>query len=89
MHRVNPFAKKAAELSKAREADRAKNRAANIKAKRSKEGKAKKVARNGLYTKLQDDLTKSYAAAEKILEDEAREGNYVPGDTEEEEGDDE
>lgn len=89
MLRVNPFAKKAAELDAAREKDRHAKRAAAIKAKRSKAGRKSKAGRNALYQKLQGDLTASYAAAEKILEDEAREGNYVPGDTEEEDEGDE
>lgn len=49
MLRLNPFAKKRAELLAKREADRHAGRAAALKAKRSKKGRAAKHGRNETY----------------------------------------
>ena len=84
MHKLNPFAKKRAEIVKAAEAKRHAARAATLKAKRDKNGKARRQARNKTWQGLQDGLEQSFADAEKLLEDEAKAGNYVPGDTSEE-----
>ena len=46
MHKLNPFAKKKAELLKAAEAKRHAAKAAALKAKRSKQGKADRKTRN-------------------------------------------
>ena len=84
MLKINPFAKKRAELVKAAEAKRKASRAATLKAKRDKAGKARRQARNKTWQGLQDGLEQSFADAEKLLADEAKAGNYVPGDTSEE-----
>lgn len=85
MNRLNPFAKKAAELTAKREADRHAARAAALKAKRSKAGKKSKAARSQTYASLQDGLKASFKAAEDLIAEEEKRGNYVPGDTDEEE----
>lgn len=88
MLKLNPYAKKQAELVAAREADRHAKRAAALKAKRSKADKQAKAKRNALYHKLQGDLASAFAAAEEVLAKEEREGNYVPGDSDDQgEGD--
>ena len=84
MQKLNPFAKKKAEILAKLEKDRQSKRAANIKAKRSKAGKAAKVARNTGYKGLQDGLKASFKAAEDLIDEEERQGNYVPGESEEE-----
>ena len=78
MHKVNPFAKKRAEIVKAAEAKRQAARAAALKAKKKDK---KKPARNKAYQALQKGLEDSFKDAEdKIAEEEAA-GNYRPGDT--------
>jgi len=88
MLRLNPYATKQAELVKAREADRHAKKAAAVKAKRAKAGRAAKAKRSGLYHDLQGGLAASFKAAEDVIAEEEKQGNYVPGDTDEEEGDD-
>ena len=85
MHKVNPFAKKRAELVKAAEAKRHAARAAALKAKKKDK---KKPARNKAYQALQKGLADSFADAEKLIADEEAAGNYRPGDTSEEEDED-
>ena len=85
MHRINPFAKKAAEIVKKAEADRHAKRAAAIKAKRGKEGRKGKHARTVEYHRLQTDLRASNKAAEDLIAEEEKAGNYQPGDTDEDE----
>jgi large subunit ribosomal protein L4e len=84
MNKLNPFAKKQAELVKKLEADRAAKRTAAKKAKKSKADKKAKSARSATYHSLQDGLKASFKAAEDLIAEEERQGNYVPGDTEEE-----
>jgi len=84
MNKLNPFAKKQAELLKKAEADRKVKRAATIKAKKSKAGKKSKAERTKGYHELQNGLKASFKAAEDLIAEEERQGNYVPGDTEEE-----
>jgi len=87
MNRLNPYeATRKAAFEKAK-ADRHAKRLDKIKEKRSKAGKKSKLGRNKVYQDLQKDLVKSFADAEKIIRDEEIAGNYVPGDTEEEESD--
>jgi hypothetical protein len=85
MLKMNPFAKKRAELIAKREAGRVKNRAANLKAKRGKAGLASKKTRTQRDQALNAGLVKSFADAEAIIEEEVRQGAYQPGDSEEEE----
>jgi len=87
MQKLNPFASKQRELIAKREQERHANRAAALKAKRSKDGKQAKQTRNKRYQGLQGDLEAAYKSAQDFLDKEEREGNYMPGDTSEEESD--
>lgn len=84
MLKMNPFAKKRAELVAAREAARAKGRAAALKAKRSKAGTAAKKTRTKRDQALSAGLEQSFKDADAIIAEEIRQGAYQPGDTEEE-----
>jgi large subunit ribosomal protein L4e len=84
MNRLNPFAKKQAELVAKVEKDRQAKRAAALKAKRDRKAKASRTAG---YKDLQEGLKASFRAAQDILDEEERQGNYVPGETSEEESD--
>jgi large subunit ribosomal protein L4e len=85
MLRMNPFAKKRAELVAKREADRHTARAAALKAKRSKAGRKAKHTRTVRDQELQTGLVKSFADADAIIAEEIRQGAYQPGDSEDEE----
>jgi large subunit ribosomal protein L4e len=85
MNRLNPFAAQAREILSKTEAARQKGRAAALKAKRSKAGRADRVKRTQRYQGLQQDLQTSYQNAEDLIAEEERAGNYQPGDTSEEE----
>merc|ERR550514_222691 len=87
MLRLNPFAKKQAELVAKREAARHKARAAALKAKRSKAGRASKATRTKRDQALNAGLVQSFADAHAIIEEEIRQGAYQPGDSEDEEED--
>lgn len=69
------------------EADRHAKKAAVIKANRQKKGKQTKAKRTATYKGLQDGLKASFKAAEDFIKEEEKAGNYVPGETEEEESD--
>jgi len=84
-NKLNPFAATQRKNAAAAEQKRHAARAAAVKAKRSKAGKAGKKTRTERYTTLQSGLTASFRHAEEIIEEEDRQGNYVPGDTSEEE----
>lgn len=88
MHKLNPFAKKKAELVAAAAAKSNANRKKALAAKRSKDAKKSKKTRNNTWNELQAGLKKSFKDAEDKLEEEARAGNYQPGDTSSEEEDD-
>ena len=87
MLRLNPFAKKRAELVAKREADRHAGRAAALKAKRNKAGRASKHARNVRDQALGAGLVQSFADAKAIIDEEIRQGAYQPGDSDDEEED--
>ena len=87
MLKLNPWAKEKAALLAKLDKERHAKRAATIKAKRSKAGRKDKAKRNATYHKLQGDLVKSFQDAQDILDEEERQGNYVPGETEEDEDD--
>jgi large subunit ribosomal protein L4e len=87
MLRMNPFAKKRAELIAKREADRHAGRAAALKAKRSKAGRKAKQTRTQRDQALNTGLVKSFADAEAVIAEEIRQGAYQPGDSEDEEED--
>lgn len=84
MNRLNPFAKKKAEILKKLEADRHAARAKLIKEKRSKAGRAKKHARTKGEQGRQAGLVQSFADAEAVIAEEIRQGAYQPGDSDEE-----
>lgn len=84
MLRLNPYAKEAAKTLKAQEDKRKVARQALLKAKKTKADRAAKHKRTERYQKLQTGLKESYKAAEDKIEQEDKEGNYVPGDTDEE-----
>lgn len=88
MQRINPFDKKKRELQAKLIADRQAAKKKVMKEKRSKAGKAAKAKRNGTYKALQAGLVASFQKAQDVLDAEARAGNYVPGDTTEEEDED-
>ena len=83
MRRLNPFAAKASEIMQKGDADRHVKRAAAVKAKRSKAGKVSKHARTAAYHALQGDLQLAYKSAETLIAEEEKAGNYMPGDTSE------
>ena len=64
------------------EADRHANRAAVLKAKRSKAGRADKAKRSSRAQGLNTDLLNSFKDAENVIAEEERAGNYKPGDSE-------
>ena len=83
MNRLNPFAKKRAELIAKTEATRHTARVAAAKAKKTKAQRQAKSKRNATYTDLQNKLKASYQAAQDLLDAEDKAGNYVPGETSE------
>jgi large subunit ribosomal protein L4e len=85
MLRLNPFAKKRAELIAKREADRKKNRAKVLKEKRGKAGQKAKKTRTKRNQDLNTGLEKSFADAEAVIAEEIRQGAYQPGDSDLEE----
>jgi hypothetical protein len=87
MLRLNPFAKKRAELIAKREADRHNARAKTLKDKRSKAGRAAKHTRTVRDQGLNSGLVQSFADADAVIAEEIRQGAYQPGDSEEEEED--
>ena len=87
MNKINPFAKQASALVQKREVARHAARAAFLKAKRSKVGRAAKHTRTARDQTLDKNLEDAYKAAEDFLEEEERAGNYAPGDTDEDEDD--
>jgi large subunit ribosomal protein L4e len=84
MNKLNPFAKKKAEMLAKLDKERAAKRAANLKAKRSKAGRKSKADRTKKWSELQAGLKQSFKDAEDVIAEEERQGNYVPGDSEEE-----
>ena len=87
MNKLNPFAKKKAELVAKLDKERAAKRKATLKEKRSKAGRKSKAVRTKTWTGLQDGLKKSFKDAEDIIAEEERQGNYVPGDSDDGEDD--
>merc|ERR1712054_322934 len=84
MNKLNPFAKKKAELIAKLDKERHAKRAAKLKEKRSKAGRKAKAGRTKTWKDLQDGLKQSFKDAEDVIAEEERQGNYVPGDSEEE-----
>lgn len=84
MNRLNPFAKEKAALLKKADADRAAKKAKALKEKRSKAARAAKSKRSATFQGLQKDLKDAYTKEEERIAAEDLAGNYVPGETEEE-----
>lgn len=84
MQKLNPFAKKQAEIVAKLEKDRQAKRAATLKSKKSKAGKKEKALRTVGAATLQTGLQASFKAAQDLIDEEERQGNYVPGETSEE-----
>jgi large subunit ribosomal protein L4e len=84
-NRLDPFNKDRIAADKATTAALSKGLAAKLKAKRSKAGRAAKHTRTLRDQALNNGLKASYKAAQDILDEEERLGNYAPGDTSEEE----
>jgi len=87
MNRLNPFAKKKAEILAKAEASRHAVKQKALKAKKSKAERDSKTKRTATFTGLQDGLKNSFKQAQDIIDEEEKAGNYVPGETEEEESD--
>ena len=87
MQKLNPWAKAKAALIEKTTKERQAKKAAVLKAKRSKAGKKEKAKRSATYHKLQGELKGAFKDAQDILDEEERQGNYQPGDTDEEEED--
>jgi len=85
MLKLNPWATKRAELIAKREADRAKGRAAALKAKRGKAGAKAKHLRTVRDQGLAAGLEQSFKDADAVLAEEIRLGAYQPGDSDDEE----
>jgi len=84
-NRLNPFAAQQKVLLAKQEADRhTKRQAAIKKSNKSKAEKASFATRTERYNGLQTDLIGAFKKADDFIEEEERQGNYVPGDTEEE-----
>ena len=80
--------KKMEELRAKAEKERYAKRKETLKARRSKAAKKEKATRNKTYAQLQGELKASFQAAEDLIAEEEKAGNYVPGDTTEEEDED-
>jgi len=87
MNRLNPFAKKKAEILAKAEKERQAAKAKALKAKKTKAQRVAKTKRSATYQGLQDGLNDAFKKAEDIIAEEEKAGNYVPGDTSEEESD--
>ena len=83
MNRLNPFAAQQRQILAKQDADRHAKRAAALKAKRSKAGKQAKAKRTQAWNGLEQNLQDAYRAAEDLIAEEERAGNYVPGETDE------
>jgi len=82
-NRLNPFAAQQKKLVAANDAKRAATRAAALKAKKSAAEKASFKTRTERYQGLQQGLRDAFQTADNIIEEEERQGNYVPGETSE------
>merc|ERR1740133_547778 len=81
MLKLNPWAKEKAALLAKLDTERYEKKVYALKDQRSKAGKQDKSKRSTQYHKLQADLSKSFKDAQDILDEEDRQGNYVPGET--------
>ena len=88
MRRLNPFSTKQKELEKAAEEARHKARVAALKQKRSKAGRKEKAVRTSRHNQLHADLLDSFVAAQKILDDEKKAGEYNVEESDDEEDED-
>lgn len=89
MQRLNPAAKTLREQTVKAEAAAGKARAAALKEKRSKKGRAARTVRSGRFNALADGLEQSFQDAHQLVLDEIKAGLYRIGGDDEEEEDDE
>jgi len=83
-NRLNPFAVQQRKLVAAQDAKRATARQAALKAKKSAAEKAGFKTRTERYQGLQQGLRDAFQTADDFIAEEERQGNYVPGETTEE-----
>ena len=76
MQKLNPYAKTAAALEAKAIEDRRAARKVALKAKQSKAGRAAKSARNKAWNKLGEEMSASFKAADKVIEDEIKAGRF-------------
>jgi len=81
MNRINPFDKQRRSILAKREEERKKARVQRIKDKRKAAGKKGKNTRTKLDRERNAGLEASYKAAEDLIAEEERQGNYQPGDS--------
>jgi len=82
-NRLNPFAAQQRKLVAEADAKRATARQAALKAKKTAAQKTSFKTRTERYQGLQQGLKDAFQAADDIIAEEERQGNYVPGDTSE------
>lgn len=87
MQKLNPYAKQAQALNKMSTEQRKKDRAASIKAKRSKAGSKDKATRNARFNGLANGLEEAFVEAHDIILEEIRMGKIESSDEEEEDSD--
>jgi len=87
MQRLNPYAKVQAALEVKATAARKVARAADLKHKHSKAGRAEKAIRNKRFQGITNELEDSYKAAHQLILDEIKAGQYKAGQEDDEESD--
>lgn len=78
MQRLNPYSKVARELEAKAAAARSTARKTALKQKRSKAGRKEKAVRTKRFNALSAELEASFAAAQQVVEDEVKAGQYNP-----------
>jgi len=82
MNRLNPYAKTQRALEVKAVLARRVARKANIKAKHSKAGRKAKATRTSRHNALAAGLETSFVAAQQIIDDEIKAGQYNEADAE-------
>lgn len=78
MQRLNPYSKVARELEAKAAIARSTARKAALKHKHSKAGRKEKAIRTKRFNALSGELEASFAAAQKVVDDEVKAGQYNP-----------
>lgn len=78
MQKLNPYSKVARELEKKAAVARTTARKAALKHKHSKAGRKEKAVRSKRFNALSGELEASFAAAQKVVDDEVKAGQYNP-----------